>query len=57
MRTDKESLVRGYGLPVDEALRLEAACFNRLIGSPEMADGIRRFRDRDHPDLRRPAKD
>lgn len=57
MRTDKESVVRGYGLPVDEALRLEADCFNRLIGSPDMVEGIRRFRDRDHPDLRRERKD
>jgi enoyl-CoA hydratase len=56
MRTDKESVVRGYGLPIDEALRVEAACFNRLLGSPEMAEGIRRFRDRDHPDLRRSGK-
>ena len=53
MRTDKESVVRGYGLPLDEALRLEAECFNRLLGSAEMAEGVRRFRERDHPDLQR----
>jgi enoyl-CoA hydratase len=55
IRTDKESVLRGYGQPLREALRIEAECFNRLIGSPEMLEGLRRFVERDHPD-RRPGE-
>ena len=50
IRTDKEAAVRGFGLPLDEGLRIEAECFNRLIDGPEMAEGLRRFNERDHPD-------
>ncbi len=52
IHTDKEAAVRGFGQPLDEGLRIEAECFNRLIGDPEMAEGLRRFNERDHPDLR-----
>ena len=50
IRTDKEAAVRGFGRPLDEGLRIEAECFNRLIDGPEMAEGLRRFNERDHPD-------
>lgn len=50
IRTDKESVIRGHGQPLPEALRIEAECFNRLIGSPDMREGLRRFVERDHPD-------
>jgi enoyl-CoA hydratase len=53
VRTDKEAACRGFALPLGEGLKVEAECFNRLIGSPAMAEGVRRFRERDHPDLRR----
>ncbi|HEY8762806.1 MAG TPA: enoyl-CoA hydratase-related protein, partial [Solirubrobacteraceae bacterium] len=48
--TDKEAAVRGFGRPLDEGLRIEAQCFNRLLQTPEMAEGLRRFVERDHPD-------
>ena len=50
IRTDKEAAVRGYGRPLEEGLRIEAQCFNRLLQTPEMAEGVRRFVERDHPD-------
>jgi enoyl-CoA hydratase len=50
IRTDKEAAVRGYGRPLEEGLLIEARCFNRLLGTPEIAEGIRRFVERDHPD-------
>jgi enoyl-CoA hydratase len=53
VRTDKEAAVRGFGRPLDEGLRIEAECFNRLLDTPELAEGLRRFNERDHPDLRR----
>jgi enoyl-CoA hydratase len=53
IRTDKESVLRGCTEPLREALRIEAECFNRLIGSAEMREGLRRFAERDHPDRRR----
>lgn len=52
IRTDKEAAVRGFGRPLDEGLRIEAECFNRLFEGPEMAEGLRRFIERDHPDRR-----
>ena len=52
IRTDKESVARGYGRPLGEAMMIEAECFNRLIGSPDMQEGLRRFAERDHPDRR-----
>ena len=48
--TDKEAAVRGFGRPLDEGLQIEAQCFNRLLQTPEMAEGLRRFVERDHPD-------
>lgn len=54
IRTDKEAAVRGFGLPLDEGLRIEAECFDRLLDGPEMAEGVRRFNRREHPDLQHP---
>ena len=50
IHTDKEAAVRGYGRPLAEGLRIEAQCFNRLLSTPEIAEGVRRFIERDHPD-------
>jgi enoyl-CoA hydratase len=50
IETDKEAAVRGFGQPLDEGLKIEAGCFNRLVTTPEIADGVRRFVQRDHPD-------
>ena len=44
---------RGWGRPLEEGLRIEAECFNRLLGTPEILEGLRRFNERDHPDLER----
>jgi enoyl-CoA hydratase/carnithine racemase len=52
IHTDKEAAVRGFGRPLDEGLRIEAQCFNKLLASPEMAEGVRQFVERDHPDRR-----
>ena len=53
IRTDKEAAVRGSGRPLEEGLLIEAQCFNRLFTSAEMAEGVRRFVERDHPDRNR----
>ena len=53
IRTDKEAAVRGFGLPLSEGLRIEAECFNRLIHTPEIAEGVRRFVEREHPDRKK----
>jgi len=53
IHTDKEAAVRGFGLPIAEGLRIEAECFNRLVHKPEIAEGVRRFIERDHPDLQK----
>jgi enoyl-CoA hydratase len=53
LRTDKEAAIRGFGLPLADGLRIEAACFNRSIRDPATVEGLRQFVQRDHPDLRR----
>jgi enoyl-CoA hydratase len=53
IRTDKEAAVRGFGLPLADGLRIEAECFNRSIHDQATAEGLRQFRERDHPDRRR----
>lgn len=50
IRTDKEAAVRGSGRPLEEGLRIEAECFNRLLATPEIREGARRFVEREHPD-------
>jgi len=52
MRTDKEAAARGWGRSLEEGLAIEAECFARLVGGAEMAEGLRRFNERDHPDRR-----
>jgi len=51
IRTDHEAVARGFGEPLREGLRIEAECFNRLLSEPEILEGLRRFNERDHPDL------
>ncbi|MEW5735669.1 MAG: enoyl-CoA hydratase-related protein [Thermodesulfobacteriota bacterium] len=56
IRTDKEAAVRGFGRPLEEGLRIEAECFNRLLRTPEILEGRRRFLERDHPDRTKDGK-
>jgi enoyl-CoA hydratase len=53
IRTDLEAAERGWGAGLDTGLTIEAQCFNRLVETPEIVDGLRRFNDRDHPDRSR----
>jgi len=50
IRTDHEAVVRGWGLPLADGLRVEAECFDRLIDTPEIIEGLRAFNERTHPD-------
>lgn len=51
LRTDLEAARSGQGRPLDDGLRIEAECFSRSILQPETLEGLRRFNERDHPDL------
>jgi enoyl-CoA hydratase len=51
LRTDLEAARTGQGRPLEDGLRIEAQCFSRSIAEPETIDGLRRFNERDHPDL------
>jgi enoyl-CoA hydratase len=53
IHTDKEAAVRGFGRPLEDGLRIEAECFDRLIDGADMTEGLRRFNERDHPDRSR----
>jgi enoyl-CoA hydratase len=50
IRTDKEAVYRGYNLPLKDGLCVEAECFNRLVASRAMDEGIGRFLRREHSD-------
>jgi enoyl-CoA hydratase len=50
LRTDLEATTRGLGRPLEEGLAIEAECFDRLLGDPELQRGAMRFVERDHPD-------
>jgi enoyl-CoA hydratase len=50
LRTDLEAAMRGFGRPLDDGIKIEAECFDRLLGDPELREGARRFLDREHPD-------
>jgi enoyl-CoA hydratase len=50
IRTDLEAAEKGWGR-IDEGLDIEAAAFMRSIFRPETQEGLRRFAERDHPDL------
>ncbi len=51
IHSDKESALRSTGRALEEAMAIEAACFNSLIDGPEIREGLQRFRTRSHPDL------
>lgn len=55
IRSDKEAAVRGFGKPLDEGLRIEAACFHDSFFHPDTEEGLRKFRERDHPDRKKNA--
>jgi len=50
MRTDKEAAQKGYGLPLDEGLKIEADLFMDSIFAPETQEGLKQFNERLHPD-------
>ncbi|MBW1894819.1 MAG: enoyl-CoA hydratase/isomerase family protein [Deltaproteobacteria bacterium] len=52
IHSDKEAAQRGFGMPLDEGLRIEAECFNKSIFLPESIEGLRQFSERDHADRR-----
>jgi enoyl-CoA hydratase len=56
IRTDKEAAIRGFGMPLNEGLRIEAECFNKSIQDPATMEGLRQFLDRDHPDRKAGVK-
>ena len=51
LRTDLEAARTGQGRPLEDGLRIEAECFGRSIYASETLEGLRRFNERDHPDL------
>ncbi len=51
MHSDKESVLRSTGRALEDAMRVEAACFDTLIEGPEIREGLQKFRQRAHPDL------
>lgn len=46
LRTDKQAAVRGWGLNIEEGLRIEAQLGMTQLFSTEMAEGIKKFQER-----------
>ena len=51
MHSDKEAVLRTTGRALQEAMAIEAGCFDKLIDGPEIREGLQKFRTRSHPDL------
>jgi enoyl-CoA hydratase len=49
MRSDKEAAQRGWGLPLQEGLRIEAELGQNAIGSDDMREGARAFIEKRKP--------
>jgi enoyl-CoA hydratase len=49
MRSDKEAAQRGWGLPLEEGLRIEAELGQAAIGSRDMKEGARAFIEKRKP--------
>ena len=46
LRTDKQAMLRGWGLPLEEGLRVETQLGMTQIGGREMGEGIAAFKAR-----------
>lgn len=55
IRTDKEAAIRGFGLPLNDGLRIEAEKFLDSIVQPETQEGLKQFNHRLHPDRKTDA--
>jgi enoyl-CoA hydratase/carnithine racemase len=49
IRTDKEAVMRGLGVPLEEGLRLEGSTFMTLIGQADFYEGPRAFAEKRKP--------
>lgn len=49
VRTAKESMVRGSGLPLEDGLRLESLLFNRIMDTEDYAEGVAAFNEKRRP--------
>jgi len=51
LRAGKEALLRGYNLPLNEGIRLEAALFDYLLGTEDFTEGSSAFLQRRKPNF------
>jgi len=52
VRAAKEAMLRGYSMPLNEGIRLEAALFEYLLGTDDFAEGTAAFTQRRKPDFK-----
>lgn len=52
LRAAKEAMIRGYSLPLDEGIKLEAALFEYLLGTDDFTEGQSAFTARRKPDFK-----
>jgi enoyl-CoA hydratase len=52
IRTDKEAVMRGIGVPLEEGLRLEGSTFMTLIGQSDFYEGPKAFAEKRKPSFK-----
>jgi len=52
IRTDKEAVMRGIGVPLEEGLRLEGSTFMTLIGQSDFYEGPKAFEEKRKPSFK-----
>jgi enoyl-CoA hydratase/carnithine racemase len=52
VRAAKEAMIRGYSMPLNEGIRLEAALFEYLLGTDDFTEGTAAFTQRRKPDFK-----
>ncbi|HVL32951.1 MAG TPA: enoyl-CoA hydratase-related protein [Actinomycetota bacterium] len=55
IRADRAAALAGFGVPLEEGLRLEAETTIPTVADPEMMAGLMRFASKDRPEAPRPA--
>jgi enoyl-CoA hydratase/carnithine racemase len=51
LRAAKEAMIRGYSLPLNEGLKLEASLFENLLGTEDFIEGTGAFADKRKPNF------
>lgn len=52
VRAAKQAMIRGYSMPLEDGLRLEAALFDYLLGTDDYTEGTAAYNEKRKPDFK-----